>query len=365
MGTKNGAVRQEGSGAAPNGDSQEITRDLLRQIPEASKALLDELDAVGLTRSVRGAPACSLHILDRSLPRQSFDDLHTACEAYAFITAPSALSRGDVQAVAAEAESLLATFDALLYAATKRLRIGRGTSASTSVQAPLLRMAIESAGVHEAVAHLADLFEQLASSGGATGHRRRSRLSAALPVGRRFLMPGIVLLVVLALIIVLVSAVSLANGHQLISNPLGNKAATSAPLTGSAASPTALPATQPAGQTPTASRTPKPTTPPASGAQLTVSQLSQASCADRQAAQFTISYPSGQGALAWTATVDNAANVAISVDGTTFSDHVSGSLQPSQQATVYVRGLTDATGQITVTHATSAVSYDTTNICGA
>src|SRR5262249_44508942 len=124
------------------GQSGKDARNLLRQLPAATSALLDELEGAGLTPSMRQAPACELHALDRSLPRQSVDDLLAECEAFAFVSGPSALAQDDTHAVRDEAEHFFGVFETLLKAGTRRPRATWMTSASTSMQAPLLRRAL-------------------------------------------------------------------------------------------------------------------------------------------------------------------------------------------------------------------------------
>jgi hypothetical protein len=345
-------------------DAREAARDLLRRIPAAASALLDELEAAGLTPSMRRAPGCDLHALDRGLPRQSVDDLLAECEAFAFVSGPSALAQDDTRAVRDEAEHFFGVFETLLKAGTRRSRGSWMTGASTSMQAPLLRSALGTRETQDALYHLTELFDQLATAG-EEEHRARRGLGL-LPAGRRVFTPVLILTLAVALIAVLLGAIGLASGKGpgiFLGEGASNVAHTATSTSGSSAT-----ATPQNAQTPTAGRGSTPTprvTATASGApRLTVAPQTVEPCMGVPPPKFTISYSTGQGSATWTAKVDNAANAQLSLNQANFSGQVSGTLQPGQRVDVYVQaGGNDTSGQITIQGPGSppSVMYDSTN----
>jgi len=349
------------------GQPSEDTRGLLRRIPDAASALLDELEAAGLTPSMRQAPGCELHALDRSLPRQSVDDLLAECEAFAFVSGPSALAQGDTRAVRDEADHFLGVFETLLKAGTRRARSTWMTSASTSMQAPLLRGALGTPETQDALYQLTELFDQLATFGEQEHGARRGL--GLLPAGRRVFTPVLILTLAVALIAILLGAIGLASGKTPGSIFLGGaasnvKSTSAATSTSSGSSATATPQNV---QTPTTGRATPTATPkaPPNAPRLTLSTQNILPCATAPYKSFTITNSGGQGAVSWTATVDDTSNALISLNSSNgFSGQVSGSLQPGQRVGVYVKAVSlDANGQITIQGPGSPppVSYDTSN----
>lgn len=353
-----------GTAGSASGRPDVDVRMLLREIPTAIERLLDEFDAAGVDRKLRRASSSQLHLLDRGLPRQSLDDLLAACEAYALMTAPSALAEGNDAKVYAEAERLASPLETLLRAGAKRRGLSRLTTISISMQAPLLRAALEEPPVRDALRDLAEIFGLLAAAGGRA--RKSKRASSGLaPLGRRFLMPGSVLVTALALIVLLLGSIAFATGGVTVSPdgiglggpPAGAQPTATDVSTNNGHAPTATPRS-----VRTATPTPRGTATPLPGGKpnLTVSQLNQDPC---PSATFTIAYSSGQGSATWTAKADNSANILLSSGGSSFSGQVSGTLQSAgQQATISVQSGAAGIGAITVSASngqTSQVSYDT------
>ncbi len=371
-------VRPMGTERPTSGQPEVDVRMVLREIPPAIERLLDEFDAAGVDRNLRRAPSSQLHALDRGLPRQSLDDLLAACEAFALVTAPSALAAGDEAKVCTEAKRLASTLETLLRAGTRRRGLSRSTTASTSMQAPLLRAALEERPAQDALQDLIGIFGLLAAAEGGTRPRKRA-LSRLLPLGGRFLMPGSVLVTALVLIVLLLGSIAFATGSVTVSpggiglgglNGGAQPTATNASSTNIVRAPTATPHSAPTA-TPsahgTATLTPGSRSTPTPGGKptLTVSPLNQDPCPGGSSATFTIAYSAGQGSVTWTASPDNASNMRLSRDGAAWSAQVSGTLpQAGQQTTIYVQGLNvDVTGLISVSAnngLTYPVSYDTT-----
>src|SRR5258708_35356749 len=107
-------------------------RALLDQIVEATNRLAAGLDAAGLNQPLRQSPAYKLRSLDRSLPNHTVEDLLLACEAYATVTAPSALATGDFIRVPDEALRTLQ----LLRALAGGVRGRRRQTGMPTVRAP-------------------------------------------------------------------------------------------------------------------------------------------------------------------------------------------------------------------------------------
>lgn len=358
-----------GTAQSSSGEPEIDVRALLREIPTAVERLLDSFDAAGVDRRLRHAPSNQLHLLDRRLPRQSLDDFFATCEAYALVSAPTSLAAGDEATVRVEAERLWATLEMLLRSGTRRRGLSRLTSASSSLQAPLLSAALEQRPVQGALQDLIDIFGLLSTAEGRAQPRKRA-LAWLLPSGGRFLMPGSVLLTALALIVFLLGSMAFATGGITISSHgigLGHLPGGAQPIATKATSPTTghAPTATPNSAPTAAPATPQPTAAPGGNPTLTASALSQDPCPGGSASTFTITYSSGQGSITWTASPDNASNMRLSRDGVAWSAQVSGKFQQvGQRVTIYVQGLTmDVTGQINVsTNAGSVytVSYDTT-----
>jgi hypothetical protein len=330
-------------------------RALLRAITPAGDRLLTALERAGLTSALRQAPSCYLHALDRALPRETLDDLLASCEAFAVVTAPTALKQDDSLALFAEAAYLLGTLRTLARATRPRSRSSRLTSFSMSMQAPLLREAFSQPAVADALRDLVAHFEALVALESGEPARRR-RWMALLPAGLRFLMPGAVLAVTLLLIAGLLGAVVIASGA---SNARSQGSARSTPLkhptvAASATRGAAPTATPPSHTVPLPAANPTATAVPQAQV-LAVSPLDQAPCSGGPDAHFTVTFTSGPGTITWSATSSNPANVALSLDGAAFGSQVSGALKAGQQAVITVRALQDNYTQINV--ATSAGSY--------
>jgi hypothetical protein len=361
---KKRASERDATIATTAGQSGEDARDLLRRIPAAASALLDELEAADLTPSMRQAPGCELHALDRSLPRQSVDDLLAECEAFAFVTGPSALAQDDTRAVRDEAEHFFGIFETLLKSGTRRPRATWMTGASTSMQAPLLRGALGTPETQDALYHLTELFDQLATFGEQEHGTRRGL--GLLPAGRRVFTPVLILTLAGALIAVLLGAIGLASGKGpgiFLGEVPSNVVPTATSTSGSSAT-----ATPSDAATPTTGRNGTPTsrvTATTSGApKLTIAPQNVGPCVGATPPKFTISYSTGQSSAPWTATVDDTAKVQVSLNQANFSGQVSGTLQPGQHVDVYVQAVTnDTSGQITIQAPGSPppVTYDSTN----
>src|SRR5262249_20047810 len=180
------------------GQPGDDARDLLRRIPAAASALLNKLEAAGLTPSMRQAPGYELHALDRSLPRQSVDDLLAECEAFAFVSGPSALAQADTRTMRDQAERFFDVFASMLTAGKRRPRGAWMPSGSTPMQAPLLRGALGTRETQDALYRLTDLFGQLATIGEQEHGGRRGL--GLLPAGRRVFTPVLILTLAAALI---------------------------------------------------------------------------------------------------------------------------------------------------------------------
>lgn len=231
-------------------------RALLRVTSQATEHLLDELDAAGLPKSVRQALSSMLSAPDRPFPWQTLDDFLTACEAYAFVTAPSALTRGDVGAVRHGAEQLLLTLEMLLSAASTP-RLTWTTNAAPSMKAPLLPAALGEPRIQDALRALIGLFARLSTVESAERLSRRRRLRTLFPLGDRFLMPGSVLATALALIVFLLGTIGITTGKVHTSaGGMALKAALSSstpsaahPSTPSVSAHSATPSSAPSGMT--------------------------------------------------------------------------------------------------------------------
>ncbi len=326
--------------------SQPDIRALLHDIPQATGRLLDELDAVDLGRELRRSPSCQLRAVDRTLPRQSLDELMAACEAYALISAPAALTGGDAASVQRGAAELLSMLDTLARAAEKR----RGSTRRSTVRLSPLRLALAEPGVNDSLQKLIELFAAIAVGDG-DHPSHRSLLPRILRTGARLLMPGSVLLVALALIVFLLDSIAVATNHVNISPngvPVASQQDSPQPTVTSASGSNRAPTVTPRRQ-PTPSPVPigTPTTTTSGAPMIAVSQLNQDPC---PTARFTITYGSGHGQVTWAATPDTTANMLVSLDASTYAGSVSGTLQPGQQLTVYVKSQQDnMTGKIAVT----------------
>ena len=352
----------------------------LSKVYRGSRTLAEAISAVSAAQGLDGVTGQNLQALDRSLPRQTLEDMLLACEAYASVTGPSALAVGDLATMRSDAERILSRLQVL----ARPPRSQRGTGTTGQHQALGLRIVLSNEQVAEPLRDLIAFFSELAYAEGEKAHKR-----FALRIGTRFLVPGSVLAGTLALIIFLTGGIVFATGAVTFSpqgvafsNPLGSAAgvtnATSHGTPGAqgtaggsgSISPTGTAASGP-GQAPNATATPKPSaqptaTPVPSGSPvLTVSPSDVQPCQGTDA-QFSNIYSSGSGTVTWTATSPDPSNIALSSNGTSFGQQVSGTLRPGQQVTLYVRLLNDTpiTGQISVTGSNGAAptsaTYDST-----
>jgi hypothetical protein len=353
--------------------SEVEVRTLLDQVVEATSQLAAGLDAAGLNQQLRQSPAYTLRSLDRSLPNYTVEGLLLACEAYATVTAPSALATGDLIRVRDEALRALQLLRALAGAIRGRRWLTGMTT--IGIQSAFLRSAFNEAAVRAALAALIESLSALAFMD-STQQRKRRRL---LPVGVGCFVPGIVLASALALIVFLLTSIAFAtrqiaispNGGvavPVLSDGIHHKGATSANVTPTARAsatgpqPTGTPRAQPtAGPTPTA--TPGPTssaTPPPGSPTLSVSKSTVGPCLGTPAS-FTLTYSGGQSPITWTATPSDRTDVALSP--------ASGMLQlsgpgRSVNITVTLVNGVNITGTMTIStsnNLTQTVYYDSTD----
>jgi hypothetical protein len=139
----------------------------------------------------------------------------------------------------------------------------------------------------------------------------------------------------------------------VLGSSVSTPASTATPRPAQTSAPPATPTGPPRGPTPTPS---SPT--------LSVSQLNQPLCPD---AHFLITLAGGQRPLSWDAASPDPAAIRLGLDNQTFHPTASGTLQPGQSVTVYVRALqsTQLIGQITVSASDGLppqmVHYDTSD----
>jgi hypothetical protein len=355
---------------ATAGPSESDVRILIQEIAQATQAIVSALDNAGLDEQLRQSPEYILRTLDRSLPKQSLGELLLACEAFASVTGPSVLATGDLSLFYDEAQYLGDIVQTLGRCVSSRQRLTRVTGVMQGLR---LRATLSEPAVLAGLTHLGDLFASVASTETHAARPRR-RLLSLLPFGRRFIVPGTVLASALAFIIFLTGTIAFATGqvpvpaHGLVIPGLSH-AATSTPQTHSTSGGTPVPATPtpkvgvptatPGAHTPTPSPTPgKPL--------LSISQSLIQPCQGIDA-QFSIVAGTGQSAVSWTATSPDPTNIQVSTNDQNFSAHVSGTLQPGQSVTVYVR-VTNDTNTNNGTIGISAnnghsygVQYDTSN----
>lgn len=234
------------SGAAP---SEGQVRALLNQIVEATSRLAVGFDAAGLSQSLRQSPTYTCRSLDRKLPNYTVEDLLLACEAYATVTAPSALATGDVARVRDEALSTQQLLQTLANGIRGRRRLTGMTT--VGIQDSFLRSAFNEPAVRAALVALMEPLSALAGMD-STPQGKSRRL---LPVGVGCFVPGTVLVSALALIVFLLTSIAFATGQVVISpagvdvpglsNTTHVRGATSALATPTAR--TSVPAPQPTG----------------------------------------------------------------------------------------------------------------------
>jgi hypothetical protein len=338
-------------------------RALLDQIVEATNRLAAGLDAAGLNQPLRQSPAYKLRSLDRSLPNHTVEDLLLACEAYATVTAPSALATGDFLRVCDEALRTLQLLRALAGGVRGRRRLTGMTT--VGIQGSFLRSAFNEPAVRAALAALTEPLSALVFLD-STQQQQRRRL---LPVGMGCFVPGTVLASAFALIVFLLTSIAFATGQIAIppngvavpvpSDGIHRKDATSANATATAYA--NAPAPQPTGTPraqPTAGVSPTATT-PAGSPTLSVSKSSVSPCLGTPDA-FTLTYSGGQSPLTWTATPSDQTDIALNPPNGTLQPRGAGS---STKVTVTVVNDVTITGTITIStsnHLTRTVQYDST-----
>ncbi len=369
MGGRHESESEAGTRGVAHSDVE--VRALLDQMVEATNRLAAGLDAVGLNQQLRQSPAYTLRSLDRSLPNYTVEDLLLACEAYATVTAPSALATGDFLRVPDEALHILQ----LLRALAGGVRGRRRQTGMTTVGVPgsFLRSAFNEPAVQAALAALMESLSALAFMG-STQQQKRRRL---LPVSVGCFVPGIVLAGALTLIVFLLMSIAFAAGQiaispnglavPVLSDGIHHKGATSANATVTARAnavapqPTGMPRAQPTGTPraqPTAGASPTATT-PAGSPTLSVSKSSVSPCLGTPDA-FTLTYSGGQSLITWTATPSDQTDIALNPPNGTLQPSGAGS---STNVTVTLVNDVSITGTITIStsnNLTRTVQYDST-----
>ncbi|GAC1454015.1 MAG: hypothetical protein PVSMB4_14690 [Ktedonobacterales bacterium] len=312
-----------------NGPATTELRALLGAVVQATDYLVAALDAAGLTQQLRDSPIYYLRHLDRSLPAYTVTDLLLVCEAYATVTAPTALATGDLAQVRDEAQRTLHLVQAVAGAGRGRRRLTLSETITKGAHTTLLRNAFSKPPVQAALARLIDALAALASIDGVEARKRR-RL---LPLGSGCVVPITVLGGAITLIVFLLASIAVASGQvsvtpdgvriPAISGPHGVLASAS-PST-SQRSPTPRPAPT-AISVPMPAATPTVTTPP-STPMLDVSKNSVFPCPGAPDS-FTITYTGGQQPITWGANWPDHVDITLSPN--------SGTLQPGGIVTVIV-----------------------------
>src|SRR5258708_27488786 len=135
-------------------------RTLLDQIVEATNRLAAGLDAAGLNQPLRQSPTYTLRSLNRGLPNCTVEDLLLACEAYATVTAPSALAIGDLVRVRDEALRTLQLLRTLAGDVRSRRRLTGMTT--VGIQNAFLSSAFNEPAVRAALDALMESLSALA-----------------------------------------------------------------------------------------------------------------------------------------------------------------------------------------------------------
>lgn len=353
---------EAGDGGAPLPIAE--MRALLDQIADATHRLAASLDAASMNQALRQSSAYSLRSLERGLPNWTVDDLLLACEAYATVTAPSALAAGDLVRVREEALRTLRLLRALAGVRGWRRLTGMTT---VGMQGAFLRTAFSAPPVRAALDALMEPIATLAFMD-ATPHRRRRSL---LPVGAGCFVPGTVLASALALIVFLLTSIAFATGQIAISPhgfavPVlsdeihhGGATTVSATPTARSSAPKPQPTATPR-DAPTASASPTQTT-LADSPTLSISKSPVTPCFGAPDT-FTLTYSGAQGSVTWTATSSDQTNISLNPSNGTLQPHGAGS-----SANITVTLVNDVTTQpgttITITtsnNLTRTVAVDTT-----
>jgi hypothetical protein len=356
-----GHASESGAGTRGAAPLEVEVHALLERTVEATNRLAVRLDAAGLNRALRQSPTYTLRSLDRALPNYTVEDLLLACEAYATVTAPSALATGDPTRVRDEALRTLQLLRALAGGIRGRRRLTGMTT--VGIQGSFLRSAFSEPAVRAALVALMESLSALACMD-STQQRKRPRL---LPVGVGCFVPGTVLASALALIVFLLTSFAFATG-QIAKSPHGvdvsalvdgnhHTGATSAHATPTARIGAPTPQST-AGATPTPGLTPT-ATPPSGSPTLSVSKSLVMPCLGAPDS-FTLTYAGGQNPITWTATWPDHTDIALTPANGTLQPNGSGS---SANITVMLVNDVSVTGSVNISTGnglSQSVNYDST-----
>lgn len=367
------SVGRGGAEKSAGGDQSAAEQQtMLSEIALAVEDLAADLETAGLTQQLRESPSCNLRSLDRSLPAYPLEELLLACEAYATVTAPTALAADDFAQVREEAEHLLQSLRVLAGVGRSRRRLpGKGFT-STGTDNFLLRSAFTDTQVQASLNALLDALSPLADIKDGEPEKRKR----ALRIGPGCLIPATVLGGAIALVVFLLSSFALATGHPAVlpgglSVPAlsnGSSAAATAttlsgaPIPGIATPTPATAATATSsgsGGTPTQPpvAAPTATTPPGVG-RLSLSKSTVTPCVG-SSDSFTITYSSGQQPVSWSASWSDHTNVTVSPSN--------GTLQPGGSTSITVSVAIDLSTPGTITMSASngvksqTITYDASN----
>jgi hypothetical protein len=321
---------------------------MLGVVAERTDHLVTVLETGGMIQQLRDSPAYNLRQLDRSLPNYTIGDLLLACEAYATVTAPSALATDDLGQVRDGARHILQLLQGLLGSIRGRQHRTMMGTTITGMQATLLRSTFDEPTAQAALAALIDSLSVLVALEGGQPRQHKH----LLPIGKGYFVPTTVLGGAIALIVFLLTSIGFATG-QVASSPNGLNFSAISGNHGVSPTTTAGPNAGTHQPTPTprpgATATPRPPGAPT----WSVSPLNLQPCPN---AQFTITYISGPGPISWTAASDSS-YILLNQSG--------GQLQPGGSVAVTVTATMDTgqPGSITVSAhdalPTQQVQYDT------
>jgi hypothetical protein len=364
------------AGTVKAGPTEAELRSTLGAIAHTTDELAQALDMAGARERVRQSRHQTLHVLDHRLPPQTLEEFLLAIEAYARISGPIALASQDLVNLRSEARHRLQS----LHLLHRLRREQRHTDETVKMQALALHAALSDPAVREAIERLADLFTKLATLADGTG----ARAGLELRIGTRFLVPGSIILTTLALILFFMGGIAFATGAVALTphgvkvtnpnvgltpagtaHPQGNHSPTPTGTTTGAIPTSSTAAGSRTPTPPAATRTPQ-ATPTTGGPVLTAAPTTVQPCRGTDD-QFSLTYSAGSGSVTWTATSSNPTDVVLSTGSGNFQGQSSGTLQPGQSVTIYVRLLNDVaiTGQVSVSGShganTLGVIYDSTN----
>lgn len=349
---------EAGSGAAVAADVNISA--LLEQILEATDHLTAGLNAAGMNQSLLTSSAYILRSLDRSLPAYTVEELLLTFQAFATVTAPSALAMDDLGQIRDEAMRMLRLLTTLRASVHGRRRLTGSTTVGVNVT--FLQSAFSKPEVRDALIRLLGAFTELASIGADKQHKRRP-----LAIGVGYFIPGTVLITTLGLIFFLLTSIAFATGQIAISsngvnvtalsNAIQQSGAKNAQATATAVpQPTATPTPRPI---PTASRSATATPNTSATPTLSVSKSTVQPCLGTPDS-FTLIYANGSTPARWTASWQDTTNIALSPASGTLQTNGSG-----RSTTITVTLVNDGsfTGTITITtnnNLTQTVTYDST-----